>query len=524
VASGATSGATVGGRRRKNSVVIVGAGLGGLAAAIRLGAAGVDVTVLEREAVPGGRAGRIWRDGYAFDTGPTVLTMPSLLEDLFAVAGEDLGDHLQLERLDPAYRAVFHDGSVLWVRAGLDAMAAEVRDLCGAQEAGRLRRLADHLRLLYETEFPDFIDRNFDSPLDLARRPGPLLRLTRLGGFRRMHGLVTSFLSDWRLIRLFTFQAMYAGMSPFEALGIYAVIPYMDTIAGVFFPRGGIHAVSQALADLAVRLGVDLRLGEPVEAVEVAEGRAVAVRTAGGERVAADVVVLNPDLPVAYRDLLPPRTTPHRVRRLRYSPSCVVVHLGLNRTLKDAAHHNIHFAADYKASFDDLLAGRMQRDPSWFLTVPTRSDPDMAPPGGDVAFSLLPVPNLQRGRRVGPGSWDPAREREAAAARMEAAGYGPVPEATVTCSVVTPTDWARMGMAAGTPFAASHHFFQTGPFRPANVAPKVGGVVFVGSGTTPGVGVPMVLVSGRLAAERALGMITMDEAGHEAITGGLRSP
>lgn len=263
--------------------------------------------------------------------------------------------------------------------------------------------------------------------------------------------------------------------------------------------------MSQALADLAVRLGVDLRLGEPVEAVEVAGGRARAVRTVGGQRVVFDVVVLNPDLPVAYRDLLPPGSAPRRVERLRYSPSCVVVHLGLNRRLDSAAHHNIHFARGYEASFADLLAGRMQRDPSWFLTVPTRSEDGMAPPGGEVAFQLLPTPNL-RGGHI---DWDARAEQELTEAvkRMEAAGYGSVSEAMVTSEVVTPADWARRGMAAGTPFAASHHFLQTGPFRPANVAPKVGGVVFTGSSTTPGVGVPMVLVSGKLAAQRVLAQL-----------------
>lgn len=213
----------------------------------------------------------------------------------------------------------------------------------------------------------------------------------------------------------------------------------------------------------------------PVEAVEVADGRARALRTAGGQRIAFDVIVLNPDLPVAYRDLLPPDSTPRRVKRLRYSPSCVVVHLGLDQRLRGAAHHNIHFARGYEDSFADLLAGRMQRDPSWFLTVPTCSDAEMAPPGGEVAFALLPVPNLY-GDRI---DWDARVEQELAetAKRMEAVGYGPVREAVVASQVVTPADWARLGMAAGTPFAASHHFFQTGPFRPANVAPKVGGVV-----------------------------------------------
>ena len=484
------------------SVVVVGAGLGGLAAAIRLAAAGCAVTVLERAARPGGRAGRLERDGFAFDTGPSVLTMPALVDELFALHGESLADAVALQRLDPAYRAVFHDGSVLRLRAGVEAMAEEVTAVCGPQEADRFRRLAARLRELYDAEYATFIDAQFDSPGDLLR-PVALARLLRLGGFRRLEPLVASFLTDWRLQRVFTFQAMYAGMSPYQALGVYAVIAYMDAIAGVYYPRGGIYSVSQALADLAVRAGVDLRLETTVGQVEVVAGRAVAVRTEKGERVAADVVVLNPDLPVAYRDLLPPEATPRRVKHLRFSPSCVVVHLGLSQRLRDAEHHNIHFAESFQDSFDDILGGRLQRDASWFLTVPTVTDPGLAPSGGEVGFYLLPTPNLQTNRQL---SWDAQgpREVERALDRLAGAGYGPVHGATVVREVVTPADWERQGMAAGTPFAASHHFGQTGPFRPANVAPRVRGVVFAGSGTTPGVGVPMVLVSGKLAAERAL--------------------
>lgn len=485
-------------------VAVVGAGLGGLAAAIRLAAAGCDVTVLEREDRPGGRAGRFERDGFAFDTGPSVLTMPGLISELFTLAGKRMEDHLSLQRLDPAYRAVFADGSALSIRGSLEAMVAEVRDVCGVAEAGRFERFADHLGRLYAAEYDTFIDANFDSPLDLLQ-PAALARVVRLGGFRRMMPLVSSYLTDWRLIRMFTFQAMYAGMSPYEALGVYSVIAYMDAIAGVFFPRGGIHAVSVALADLAIRVGVDLRLSTPVESVAIRNGRAIGVTTAEGDRVDADAIVLNPDLPIAYRDLLGEEHTPRRVRRLRYSPSCVVVHLGLSRPLEgERAHHTIHFAADYEGSFDDILSGRMQRDPSWFLTVPTVSDPALAPAGGDVAFVLVPAPNLVSNSL----NWDAQGPREIRRAqqRMEAAGYGDVTASTVVAQVVTPADWARQGMAAGTPFAASHHLFQTGPFRPRNVAPTVGGVVFTGSGTTPGVGVPMVLVSGKLAAQRVLSM------------------
>ncbi|MBW3606438.1 MAG: phytoene desaturase [Actinobacteria bacterium] len=478
---------------------MVGAGLGGLAAAIRLACAGRQVTLLERDEVPGGRAGRLHRDGFAFDTGPSVLTMPHLVGELFELAGERMADHLQLERLDPAYRAQFHDGSQLLVRGSVEAMRDEVAAVCGPAEADRFVRFADHLRRLYEAEYDHFIDTNFDSVLGLAR-PVVMARLLRLGGFRRLHRLVASHLRDWRLIRLFTFQAMYAGMSPYEALGVYAVIAYMDAVAGVYFPAGGIFSVSRVLADLAVRCGVELRLGADVERVEIAGGRATGVRTLAGDVVPADHVVLNPDLPVAYEQLLGARYTPRRIARLRYSPSCVVVHLGLSGPLKDAAHHNIHFAAGYRESFDDLLAGRTQRDPSWFLTVPTVGDPAMAPHGGSVGFYLLPAPNLH-GDAI---DWDVQGPAELVSAlrRIEQAGYG-TPD-VVTAEVVTPADWRRAGMAAGTPFAASHHFAQTGPFRPRNVASTVDGVVFTGSGTVPGVGVPMVLVSGKLAAERVL--------------------
>lgn len=489
---------------RRRRVVVVGAGLGGLASAIRLRAAGLDVTVLERAAQPGGRAGQIRERGFTFDLGPSVLTMPAYLAELYALLGEDMADHLTLERLDPAYRAVFHDGSQLRIRGSVEAMEAEVREVCGPAEAARFVGFAAHLRALYETELSGFIDGNFDSPLDLVR-PRQLVRLIRLGGFRRVYPLVASHLRDWRLIRMFTFQSMYAGMSPYEALGIYAVIAYMDAICGVYAARGGVHAVSRGLADLATRHGVDLRLEAAVERVEVTGGRAAGVWTVDGEHVPADVVVLNPDLPVAYRDLLPAEATPRRVPHLRFSPSCVVVHLGLDRRLDGAAHHNIHFAEHYEDSFGDVLAGRMQREASWFLSVPTVSDPGLAPPGGEVGFYLLPAPNLDGD----PISWDAQgpREAERAALRLEAAGYGTVREATVVQRVVTPQDWAAAGMAAGTPFAASHHFGQTGPFRPRNLAPKVGGVVFVGSGTTPGVGVPMVLISGKLAAERVLALV-----------------
>ena len=290
-------------RGRTDHVVVVGAGLGGLSAALRLAGAGREVTVLEREAVPGGRAGqRVLPapDGageYRFDTGPTVLTMPDLIADCFDAVGEEMSDWLDLLPVAPLYRSFHPDGSRIDVHADPEAMAAELRATCGPQEAAGFERYVDFVSRLYRYEMRDFIDRNIDSPLDLLT-PN-LARLAAIGGFRRLAPKVEQYLRDERTQKLFSFQAMYAGLSPYEALAIYAVIAYMDSVAGVFFPRGGMHAVPVAMAAAAEKHGVQIRYGNEVTRVEHRNGRASAVHTATGERIAADVVVLNPDLPVA---------------------------------------------------------------------------------------------------------------------------------------------------------------------------------------------------------------------------------
>ena len=289
-------------------VVVVGAGLGGLACALHLAAAGRQVTVVERETVPGGRAGRLSVDGFEFDTGPTVLTMPGLIEEPLAAVGEKLSDWLELTPLDPAYRAFYPDGSTLDVRTDTVQMAAEISRVCGPREADGYLRFVDFARELWRLERNNFIDRNLDTPLDLMNLS--LLKLLGMGGFRRLQPKVNQYLRDPRTQRIFSFQAMYAGLAPHDALAIYAVIAYLDSVAGVYFPKGGMHAVPKALAGAAEKHGVRFQYDTTVTSVETANGRATAVLTDTGERIPADVVVLNPDLPVAYRDLLPPAPAP----------------------------------------------------------------------------------------------------------------------------------------------------------------------------------------------------------------------
>jgi phytoene desaturase len=318
-------------------VVVVGAGLAGLSAALRLAGAGRKVTVVERESVPGGRNGLLEKDGYSFDTGPSVLTMPSLIQDAFACVGEDMKDWLELSPLKPLYRAFYHDGSQIDVHANTAEMEEEIRRTVSAEEALGYRNYVDFVTKLYKYEMNDFIDRNIDSPLNLLT-PN-LARLIALGGFRRLSPKVNQFLKDPRLQKVYSFQAMYAGVSPQQALAIYAVIAYMDSVNGVFFPKGGMHAVPRALAAAAQKHGVTFKYNTTVTRLEVENSRAKAVITDKGERIECDVVVMNPDLPVVWRDLL--GKTPLSIKRLKYSPSCATLLVGSSKKYDHVAHHNI---------------------------------------------------------------------------------------------------------------------------------------------------------------------------------------
>ncbi|MDD2857877.1 MAG: phytoene desaturase family protein [Candidatus Nanopelagicales bacterium] len=482
-------------------VVVVGAGLGGLAAAMHLAAAGRTVTVLERAAIPGGRAGRLSVPGeggtFEFDTGPTVLTMPDLIADCFAALGEQMSDWLTLDPVAPLYRSFYPDGSVLDVHAGVDAMAQEITDVIGPQEAAGYRRYVDFVSQLYLYEMGDFIDRNIDSPLDLLT--ANLARLAGIGGFRRLAPKVEEYLKDPRTQRVFSFQSMYAGLSPYDALAIYAVIAYMDSVAGVFVPKGGMHAVPTAMAAAAAAHGVTFRYNVEVASIERSGDRATAAITTNGERIAADVFVLNPDVPVAYKELL--GIEPWSIRRLKYSPSCFLMLAGSSAHYGATAHHNIHFGRKWRGVFDDIIRDRrLMSDPSLLVTNPTYSDPSLAPAGKEVYYILFPTPNLDADI-----DWaiEGPRYRDEVCRVLEERGYRDFTASIEVEDITTPLDWQQRGMERGAPFASSHTFLQTGPFRPGNLLGQ--NIVFTGSGTRPGVGVPMVLISGRLAAERITG-------------------
>lgn len=485
---------------RTDHVVVVGAGLSGLSAALHLLGAGRRVTIVERDALPGGRAGLLTRGGYRVDTGPTVLTMPDLADEAFAAVGENLRDSVDLIPLHPAYRALFADGSRIDVHTDADAMEAEVERFAGPGEAAGYRRLRHWLEQLYRAQMRRFIDTNFDSPLQLLTPD--LARLAALGGFGRLDARIGRHLRDERLRRVFSFQALYAGVPPARALAAYAVIAYMDTVAGVYFPRGGMHAVPRAMADAAARAGADLRFGQDVVRLERSGNRVTAVVTAD-ERIACDAVVLTPELPVAYRLL---GRTPRRPLRITHAPSAVVLHAGTDRTWPELAHHTLSFGAAWHRTFDELTrTGELMSDPSLLITRPTATDPTLAPPGRHLHYVLAPCPNTDIGPDAAAWGELAPRYRDSVLRELERRGFDGIAAAVEDETLVTPADWHAQGHAAGTPFSAAHTFAQTGPFRPRNLVRGTDNVVLAGCGTTPGVGVPTVLLSGKLAAARVTG-------------------
>ncbi len=494
--------------------MVVGAGISGLTAALHLLGAGRQVTVIERADHPGGRVGRLdlttERGTFQVDTGASVLTMPDLLDEAFAAVGDKLADRLDLVALDPAYRAHFADGSTIDVHTDAAAMEAEVAAVCGPAAVSGYRDLRAWLTALYRAEIDTFIGANLDSPFSLL---GPdLARLARLGGFGRLGPQVARFLPDERLQRIFSFQSLYAGVAPRHALGAYAVIAYMDTVAGVWFPRGGMRSVGQALADAATAAGAQIHYGRTVTGVARAGGRATALRhraTAepGGptDRLTCDAVVLTPDLPIV-ADLVGRRRRPIPIR---WSPSAVVLHAGLRTRRPEAAHHTISFGTAWEQTFHEIIdAGRLMSDPSLLITRPTATDPSLAPHDADMLFVLAPCPNLERGAidwpRVGPAYRDELLDVLAARAHP---GLTDIAGDIEISRLVTPADWAADGLAAGTPFSAAHTFAQTGPFRTGNLVPGLENAVLAGCGTTPGVGIPPVVLSGKLAAQRITGRL-----------------
>lgn len=475
-------------------VTVVGSGIGGLATAARLAHQGYRVTLLEQREQLGGRVGELRRDGFRFDTGPTLLMMLDPLEKLFRDLHRRLEDYLQPVLLNPSYRVFYADGTRFDSSPCIAHMVREIAHrISPAEVPGYLRLMADLSAMLHEV-VPAFVRRNYRSPLDLlgARQLSLLFKHRLLANLYRR---IRRYARDPRLQMLFTFQTMYLGLSPLEAPWVYGILTYMESGEGVWFPRGGMYQLVRALERLAVEEGVQIRPGERVEQVLVEGGKAQGVRLASGEVLQSDVVVLNADVPTAYTQLLPP--TRQRERRWRNSCSALVFLIGYDGQLPSLLHHNVHFSADFERNLQEIFVQRtVPADPSFYTCLSVRAEPSDAPNGSENLYVLVPVPNRsgEDADLVADQVLDKVLRRLEREAGLER-------ERVRFVERVTPAHWEAMGLWQGAAFGLSHDFFQSTCFRPSNRAPFQG-VYFVGASTVPGNGIPMVLISAELVQQR----------------------
>ncbi|HEX7239759.1 MAG TPA: phytoene desaturase family protein, partial [Longimicrobiaceae bacterium] len=385
--------------RRTPRTLVVGAGLGGLAAAIRLQARGEQVTVLEGTDQPGGRASVFRRDGFSFDAGPTVVTAPYLLHELFALAGRDSRDYFELVPVDPFYRVEFADGSHFDYVGDEERILAQIHAMSPADVDG-YRRLAAHAQRIFDVGYTRLADAPFDRLSEMLR---VVPEMVRLGSWRTVYGLVAHYLRDPRLRQVFTFQPLLVGGNPFNTTSIYLLIHWLERKWGVWFAKGGTTSIVAGMVRLLEEMGGEVRCGAPVEEIEVGGDRRVrAVRLEGGERIAAERVVANGDPVHVYGKLVAAR---HRRRhsdaslaRRRLSMGLFVAYFGTRRTYPELAHHTIVMGPRYRELLEDIFERKkLAEDFSLYLHAPTRTDPSLAPPGHENFYVLSPVPHNDSG-------------------------------------------------------------------------------------------------------------------------------
>ncbi|MGL4395376.1 MAG: phytoene desaturase [Hyphomicrobium sp.] len=483
--------------KRQPHAVVIGSGFGGLAAAIRLGARGYKVSVIERLDAPGGRAYVFRQDGFTFDAGPTIITAPFLLEELWALCGRRLADDIDIRALAPFYSIRFDDGETFECSGDPDAMRREVARIAPNDVAGYERFMA-RAKDIYKVGFEDLGAVPFNSWKDMAR---VIPDLVRLESYRTIHGLVAKYVKDARLRFVLSFHPLFVGGNPFKVTSIYGLIPFLEQRWGVHFAMGGTGRVIEGLVDLIKGQGGSVRLSTDVKSIDLDGQRATGITLASGEKIKADIVVSNADSAWTYRYLLPEsarrRWTNRKIEKARYSMSLFVWYFGTKRTYPGIPHHSILLGPRYKELLSDIFDRKiLPNDFSLYLHRPTATDPSLAPDGCDAFYVLSPVPHLESGI-----DWPSRAEayRRTIETYLSETLMPNLAENIVTSRVMTPQDFQdRLLSYKGAAFGLEPVLTQSAWFRPHNRSEDIEHLYLVGAGTHPGAGVPGVLSSARV--------------------------
>jgi len=485
------------------NAAIIGAGLGGLSCAIRLQRAGYDVKIYEKNTRPGGRAAVLEEKGFRIDMGPTLVLMPEVLQSIFTDAGRDLSNYLTLKKLEPGYRIAFADGKEFLMTDDTEKLARQIHDFASDADPAFYRYRQD-VKDKFEFSRASFIERNFDSVFDLFTLKS-LHSAIKIKPFGSAYGHAYSYFKNHYLAAAFSCQTLYLGDSPFRVPSLYNLLGYLEFTHGVYYPEGGIGRIPEALRDLFLDLGGTIQYGAEVASVAVENGCVTGVRLVDGALELADVVVSNRDIGASYKFHVAPadrKSMPDsKIDKLRYGQSCAMFYLGLNKKVEGLMHHNILLSSDFKKSCHQIFEeGVLPDDPLLYVCSPTKTDPSLAPKGKDIVYILALAPNLK-----GKVDWavDLAKFRKRVFERLAKSGVSIDRKDIELERHFTPEDFeSRYGSLYGNAFGLGPDFLQSAAFRPSSRSKDVRGLYHVGASTHPGTGMPMVLMSGKLAGDR----------------------
>lgn len=499
--------------------VVIGAGLGGLSAAIRLLEQGYRVTVLERREGLGGRAYQLTDGGYTFDMGPSLITMPWLLDELYGLAGTTTAEQLTLRALDPFYRIHWTDDARTFdFNGSAEAMKAQIARF-SAEDATRYDAFMARSKAIYEEGILVAGRKPFLDPVAFAKLVPTMLRLDAI---RSLSGFVGRYFQEPHVRQAFDFHSLFIGGDPSRVPAIYTALSYLQVAEGVWYADGGVHSVVTSLAGLIQAGGGEIRTGAPVAAIETQGGRVTGVRTVGGERIPADLVVSNADASMTRTRLLDRRerdALPWRLRKPSQTMSCFLLFLGTTRPYPKLHHHTLVVGDDYRGFIRDVT--RRKRIPehlSLYLHAPSRTEPAMAANGGESIYALLPVPNLRSG-----DDWavrGPELRDRVVRFLEHDFGLDGLAASIAVEHAFTPADFAtQLGAADGNAFAIEPTLLQSAYFRQPNRDRTVGGLYYVGAGTHPGGGIPGVLLTAEVTGE----LIRADALAGRVARPGLRA-
>jgi phytoene desaturase len=497
--------------RREQRVLIVGGGLGGLSAAIHLRLAGFEVSVYEANERVGGRANLIERDGFRFDTGPSLLNYPWVFEKLFAAAGRNFHDYVNLLPVDPSISFRWEDGTRFTLSSDLRKFLEECERLEPGSRPGALRFMRD-AEAKYRIAFEKMVSRNADHVLPWlgALRPAELLRTSI---WRTLDGELRRYFKSRHLREALGSYAMYLGGSPHTLPGMFTILSYGEMAYGLWLPEGGVYGLVAGINKLAVELGVEIHTNCRVRRIVSKDGRIAGLELADGSFRAASLVVSNVDAPTTDTQLLAAgesvkQSLKRKATKTRMTPGVITFYWGVRGAVRNLGHHTIFLPEDYRAVFDDLMRNkRIPRGLPFYVSVPSSTDAALAPAGDTSMFVLVPVPLL---------SELPEMDWDAAVRQVRAQVLGTFARHDIELKedrllfeeVYTPVEWRRrFGLYDGSAFGAAHSLLQLGPLRRKNFSAEIEGLYYAGASTTPGTGMPMVVLGGQQVAERIVGHV-----------------